>query len=51
VPAIIVSILNEGRMHPEQLGVNFQLRVLFAFVLVPGVALAIGTLPFLRSRA
>ena len=51
VPAIIVSILNEGRMHPEHLMINFQLRVLFAFVLVPGVALAIGTLPFLRSRA
>jgi hypothetical protein len=44
VPAIIVSILNEGRT-------NFQRGELFASVLVPGVALAIGTLPFLRSRA
>lgn len=51
VPTIIVSILNEGRMHPEHLRVNFQLGVWFAFVLVPGIALAIGTLPFLRSRA
>ena len=51
VTTIVASILNEGRMHPEHLRVNFQLRVLFAFVLVPGIALSIGTLPFLRSRA
>ena len=51
VPTIVVSILNEGRMHPEHLRPNFQLGVLLKLVVAPGIALTAGTLPFLRSRA
>ena len=32
-------------------GVNFQLSVALAFLVIPGIALTIGALPFLRSGA
>jgi hypothetical protein len=51
VPAIVLSNLTERRVHSDHVWVNLQLRVLVAFVLVPGIALAIGTVPFLRRRA
>jgi hypothetical protein len=51
VPTMTVSMLTEGRMHPEHLRPNFQLGVLLVFVVIPGAALAIGTLPFLRDGA
>jgi hypothetical protein len=51
VPTIVVSMMSDIPRHPEYLQPNFQLRVALAFVVIPGVALTIGTLPFLRDRA
>ena len=51
ITAIVVGMLTEARVHPEHLRVNFQLRVLLAFVVIPGVALTVGTLPFLRNAS
>ena len=31
--------------------INFQLRAALIFIVIPGVALAVGTLPFLRDGA
>ena len=50
IPAIIIAQFAESRLHPEQRQFDFELGVLFGFVLVPAVALAIGTLPFLPNR-
>jgi len=36
---------------PEAIQINFQLRVALIFIVIPGVALAVGTLPFLRDGA
>ena len=49
VPTIAVSALSDTPRFPEHLQPDFQLGVLLAFVVVPGVALSIGTLPFLRD--
>ena len=51
IPAIAISILSENRLHPEHLRPNLQLGVVLALVVIPGVALAIGTLPFLGDSS
>ncbi len=50
VAAILANILTEFQRHPAH-ALNFQLRVLFVFVLVPGLALLVGAAPFLRQRS
>ena len=47
---ILASYLPQARSS-EYLQFNFQLKVFFSFVVVPGIALVAGTLPFLRERA
>ena len=49
VPPVAVGMATDLRQHPEQL--DFNLRLGFAFVLVPGVMLALGAAPFLRRSA
>ena len=36
---------------PEAIQINFQLRAALIFIVIPGVALAVGTLPFVRDGA
>ncbi len=49
VPAILIGIAAQ-RQIPSQFPPNFQPGVLLALVVAPGIALAIGTLPFLKDR-
>jgi hypothetical protein len=49
VAAIVLSGLTEQRTHPTTFAPNMQLGVLIVFVLVPGMALAMGALPFLKE--
>lgn len=44
--AILAGIVAEAQRHPEH-ALNPQLRVLFIFVIVPGLALSLGAAPFL----
>ena len=46
-PAIAAGMLTGSRLMPP----NFQLGVVFALIVAPGAALALGTLPFLRGGA
>ncbi len=48
--AILTNVLTELQRHPEH-ALNPQLRVLFVFVLVPGLALSMGAAPFLRQTS
>lgn len=48
--AILAGILTEFDRHPAH-AVNLQLRVVFVFVIVPGLALSIGAAPFLRRAS
>lgn len=48
--AILMNILTELQRHPEH-ALNLQLRLLFVFVLVPGLALSVGAAPFLRQTS
>jgi len=46
---VIVAAMFENSRQPEQLQINFQLRAALIFIVIPGIALAVGTLPFLRD--
>jgi len=46
---LIAAKLQHSPRTPEYLIPSFQLKVFFSFVLIPGVALALGALPFLRD--
>lgn len=49
---VIVSLLGSGAPRfPEHLHLEWLLRTAILWVVIPGVALAIGTLPFLRDGA
>ncbi len=48
---IVVAAMAEYIRLPEHVQINFQLRVMLVFIVIPGIALAIGTLPFLRDAA
>jgi len=50
VAAIVLSGITERRAHPG-FGVNVQPGGLIVFVLVPGIALTMGILPFIKERA
>jgi len=47
--SIFVTVIVAAMFEPE-LQINFQLRAALIFIVIPGVALAIGTLPFLRDN-
>jgi hypothetical protein len=46
---VVVAAMFETRA-PEQLQFNFQLRAGLIFIVIPGIALTLGALPFLRDR-
>ena len=48
---IIATSLLDSPRTPEYLLPSFQLQVFLAFVVLPGIALAAGALPFLRNHA
>ena len=48
---IIVAVVSDVPRFPEHLQLGFLLRAGLGWVVVPGVALAIGTVPFLRDAA
>jgi hypothetical protein len=39
------------RRSPEAIQINFQLGAALIFIVIPGIALTVGTLPFLRDNA
>jgi len=45
---VVVAAMFETR-DPEPLQFNFQLRVALIFIVIPGIALTVGALPFLRD--
>jgi hypothetical protein len=45
---VVVAAMFGDRRSPEAMQINFQLRAVLIFIVIPGVALAVGTLPFLR---
>jgi hypothetical protein len=46
--AIAAGAVTEIRVHPEAIGMNLQLGIVLRFIVAPGIALAVGTLPFLK---
>jgi hypothetical protein len=48
---IIVAVVSAVPRFPEQFQLSFLLRVGLLWVVAPGTALAIGTVPFLRDAA
>jgi hypothetical protein len=48
---VVVAAMFDNRRNPEQLQINFQLRAALIFIVIPAIALSIGTLPFLRDGA
>ncbi|MBI3664554.1 MAG: hypothetical protein HY234_16075 [Acidobacteria bacterium] len=47
---VIVAAVTGASRNPEHLLPSFLVRAGLSFVVVPGIALAIGTLPFLRNH-
>jgi hypothetical protein len=48
---IFVTVVVAATRDPEQLQFNFQLRAALIFIVIPGIALTVGALPFLRDHA
>ncbi|MCL4523934.1 MAG: hypothetical protein M1453_12525 [Acidobacteria bacterium] len=48
---VIAANLQNYSRTPEYQHLGFQLRVFLSFVVVPGIALAAGSLPFMRTPA
>lgn len=48
---VVVAGIVENSRQPEHIPINFQLRAVLPFVVIPGIALALGALPFLRDAA
>lgn len=48
VPLIALGLMAQRALEPARAGVNFQPRIVLIFLILPAVALALGTLPFLR---
>ena len=55
VTVVVAAMFGDRRFvfhsGPEAIQINFQLRAALIFIVIPGVALAVGTLPFLREGA
>lgn len=47
---VMVTAFSETPRFPEHLQVGFLVRVITLWVVVPGIALTLGTVPFLRER-
>ena len=50
ISVLIAMSLQDIPRSPEYLQVSFQLKVFVSFVVLPGIAHAAGTLPFLSNR-
>jgi len=48
---VVVAAIVENSRQPGHVPINFQLRAVLPFVVIPGIALALGALPFLRDAA
>ena len=48
---VVVAAMFGDRRSPEAIQINFQLRAALIFIVIPGIALIVGTLPFLRDNA
>lgn len=48
---VVVAAMFGDRRSPEAIQINFQLRAALIFIVIPGIALTVGTLPFLRGNA
>ena len=48
---IVVTVFSDVPRFPEHRDLSWLLRTSIVWVVIPGVALAIGTLPFLRNSA
>jgi hypothetical protein len=48
---VVVAAMFGDRRSPEAIQINFQLRAALIFIVIPGIALTVGTLPFLRDNA
>ena len=48
---VVVAAMFGDRRSPEAIQINFQLGAALIFIVIPGIALTIGTLPFLRDNA
>ena len=49
--AVVVAAMFGDRRSPEAMQINFQLRAALTFIVIPAIALTVGTLPFLRDNA
>ena len=49
--ALVVAAIFGDHRSPEAIQSNFQLRAALIFIVMPGIALTVGTLPFLRDNA
>ena len=49
--SIFVAVVVAAMFGDRRFQINFQLRAALIFIVIPGVALAVGTLPFLREGA
>jgi hypothetical protein len=48
---VVVAAMLGDRRSPEAVQINFQLHVALNFIVIPAIALTVGTLPFLRDNA
>lgn len=48
---IFVTVVVAAMFGDRRFQINFQLRAALIFIVIPGVALAVGTLPFLKEGA
>jgi hypothetical protein len=51
VCVFVATLLQSQPRTPQWLDASFLARVFLTFILLPGIALAVGALPFLRNRA
>jgi hypothetical protein len=49
VLAIVMTVLSGGSKFPEHRQLGWLLKTSFMWIVIPGLALSLGTLPFLRS--
>ena len=49
--SVFVTVVVAAMFGDRRFQINFQLRAALIFIVIPGVALAVGTLPFLKDGA
>jgi hypothetical protein len=51
IATVVVAAMVGDRRSPEVIHISFLLRAALIFIVLPGIALTVGTLPFLRDNA